>query len=219
MDIHKALGLQATVPCFDMNQSCDGMVYGLWVASKLRGNVILVCTDMLRTDEANIDSLIFSDAAVACLVNVSNGFSEPLFYNDPSGINKLQSDSTTGLMKMDGGFVYDYVVKNVPPLVMEYVNRYPEIDLLCSHQANMSMLRLIEMRTKFTGRSLHSIAEYGNQSMISIASAIALNEDKILGKKILLCTFGAGMCSALMAVRWQKERCTRIVELEPLAEE
>ena len=38
------------------------------------------------------------------------------------------------------------------------------------------MNRILEMRSGFKGRALYSIEEYGNQSMCSIPTVLAVNE-------------------------------------------
>ena len=213
IEIHKALGFPNNIPCFDMNQSCDGFIYGLWVSSELDIRRLVICVDKLRAPEGTLDNLIFSDAACAVTVNGTYNFCSPGFLSDGTGSSKLCSDEK-GLLRMDGGAVYDWVTSNIPNAIKAYAEPYGPFDFLAQHQPNMSMIKLIDKRSGFEGRSLHSIEEYGNMSMVSIPMALALNEEKILGKSVLMVGYGAGWSAAVMGVDWPKQRITQIVEVD-----
>lgn len=215
IEIAGALGLGKDTIAFDVNQSCDGFVYGLWLANLMKARVLLVVVDMLRAREDAIDSLIFSDASAAAIIGPDDGASIMTagFYTDPSGSEKLCADSK-GLLKMDGGAVYDFATEKVPELISSYTAKNGGFDYLCQHQPNESMMKVIEKRSGFTGRSLRAINEYGNASLVSLPIALAANEDKIKGKRVLLAGYGAGWAAALMGLGWSGNRITHLSEVE-----
>lgn len=213
VDVHRALRLARTIPAFDVNQSCCGFIYGLALAKTLGVPVLLVCVDMLRATPDTIDELIFSDAACAAFVDPSIALHSPLFHTDGSGAEKLTSDEK-GLLCMDGGAVFDFVTSHVPQLLRAYEDFSGSYDYLAQHQPNLSMMKIVEKKSGFTERSLHSIQEYGNQSMVSVATAIAMNEKEALGKRLLLAGYGAGWSAAVMGVRWSDTPVSRIVEIK-----
>lgn len=215
IEAHRFLRLESHVPCFDMNNACGGFVMGLDVASMWTAcdNTILICVDMLRYGEGT-DSLIFSDAVSICEINSSpHTLTMPIHFTDPSGAGKLYA-GVDGKMMMDASSTFDFVVHNVPKLIKQY-STFPEDPdrYLCGHQSNLSMMRLIEKKSGYLGRSLRSIQEYGNQSMCSIPTALAYNEEEILGKFVLLCGYGAGFSASLGLTRWPKHKISKIIEV------
>ncbi len=214
--IHRLLGLDPRVPVMDVNQSCDGFVYGLWLARAIRprepmNQVLLICYDQLRFAPTPTEGLIFSDA-------ISISVIEPLpsnnhfFLTDGSGGEHLFM-LRGGEMRMDGGKVFDFVVGKIPGQISAFKTAFGPFDYLCQHQANVSMMNLVDRKTGFKDNSLRSIEEFGNQSLVSIPTALAMNEEKILGKHILLAGYGAGWCSALTGIHWSTEPVSSITEL------
>lgn len=211
MNVMRELNLNSDTVCFDVNQSCDGFIYGMHIAKKLKARVLLVCMDQLRFDQSPTESLIFSDACSVALIS-SDTFKEygtATFFSDPSGIEQLYS-KLNGSMCMNGGNVYDFVTQRVPELI---ASQKIASDFLCQHQANLSMMKIVERKSGYSGRSLHSIEEYGNMSMVSIPMALAYNEEKILDKAVLLVGYGAGYCAAAMPIIWSSEKVCQIVEI------
>lgn len=209
-DIARELQLPHHIPVFDVNQSCSGFVYGVWLAEMVAsktGNVLLVCVDRLRADPDKLDSLIFSDAASACMISC-DPCSEAFFYTDGEGAEKLKGDEK-GLLKMDGGAVFDFVTSQIPG----FLSRFKGVEILVQHQANLSMMKLVERRAGYSGRSVHSIEEFGNMSLVSIPAALALKEAEVLGKNVLLCGFGAGWSVAAMQMDWPVAPISRLVEV------
>jgi 3-oxoacyl-[acyl-carrier-protein] synthase-3 len=206
-------GLPTGIPMFDVNQACAGFIYGLWLAYRLPKPCMLVLVDRLRMDQYQppTSKLIFSDAAAALVVYEDNSGTAPArFFHDPKGLPKLHA-SREGFMSMDGGAVFDFVIRNVPKLISEYEGAHGPSRLLVQHQANLSMMNWVVKKTGFEGRSLNSIEQYGNMSMVSIPVAIAANEEHACDRTLLLCGYGAGWSAALMKVRWLPTTVSRIV--------
>lgn len=206
VEIHDHLKLPHDVPAFDINHACDGFVMGLYLAKQMRGPVLLICADMLRYNKSPLEGLIFSDAVSIAIVN-GEGSSGFKFYTDGSKLDKLYC-GMNGEMDMDGNAVFDFVTTKIPPWIKEF---WTMADILVPHQANKSMNRVLELRSGFDKRTAYSIEEWGNQSMNSIPFNCYENEEKIMGKNVLLCGFGAGYTAAMAEFRWPDSKiCTKV---------
>lgn len=204
--VHAYLDLPHYVPAFDVNHACDGWVFGVWLASCLSRRTLLICADRLRYAPNPIEALMFSDSVTATIIRPRP--STVRFYTDGSRANDLYA-GLNGEMHMDGSKVFDFVTTEMPLLIKDWL----ACDLLVPHQANLSMLKILEKRSGYEGRCLYSIEEYGNQSMNSIPTAIAMNEDAAAGKRLLLAGFGAGYTATLMALEWPRYLVSEIVDV------
>jgi 3-oxoacyl-[acyl-carrier-protein] synthase-3 len=212
-DLLSSLRLPLDIPVFDVNQACAGFLYGLHLASALtangNGSVMLVTVDRLRMEylESPANKFIFSDAASAAIVEGPLSVS---FRNAPEGRSKLVS-SRAGFMKMDGGAVFDFVSKNVSPMIRDHAVILDDDAILVQHQSNQALMDLVTLRSGFAGRSISVIEEYGNCSMSSIPVALAASEERLLGKQLLLCGYGAGWSAALCDLYWPSEPICKLV--------
>ena len=209
VDVHKQLGLPSDIPAFDVNQSCDGLVYGLYISSKLllgeggrRDDVLLVCADRLRYSKTPLESLIFSDACA--VMQVGKRYASKFFFETDGALSEKLFSNLDGSMDMDGAAIFDKVNETVPRLIKMVVDyTWMDINYLVPHPANLSMIKTIEKRAGFEDRTLHAIEEYGNQSMAGIATSLVVHQDKIIGKNVLLVGYGAGFCSGAVVVSFQ----------------
>lgn len=208
LDIVKRLELRPTIPAFDVNQSCCGFVYGLFLARRLGVRTLLICADKLRMNGVP-NSLMFSDAASACVIDPFHGMLTR-FFNDPTGISSLWgSHNEEEGLHMEGDKVFDFVTKFIP----SFIKQHTRCDWLCPHQANESMMKILAKRSGYEENFLNVIRQYGNQSMVSIPMALAASESKILGSSILLCGYGAGFSAALTRVVWGRKQIASIIEV------
>jgi 3-oxoacyl-[acyl-carrier-protein] synthase III len=205
-EVHAYLGLPEHVIAFDVNHACDGWVFGINLANKLGGRTMLICVDRLRYAPNPIEGLIFSDAVAITMVQA--GFDSFKSYTDGSKAPHLYC-GLDGEMTMDGDVVFDFVTSRMPIFIKSFGDR----DFLVPHQANLSMNRILEARSGYGGRTVYSIKEYGNQSMCSVPTCIAHNEDKLMNKNILAVGFGAGFTAAGIGLYWQPLFPSRIVEV------
>lgn len=216
MSVVSALGLPQEVMAFDINQSCTGYIYGLHIAKALTGRSLLVCIDQLTLDTSWIDELIFSDAVSFTLLNGYSGASAHLrcgYKCFPEGIEHLQRGiGDEPIMHMDGGKVFDWATKEVPEFIMLATSAF-DAQALVLHQANESMMDMIVKRSKFKGLVPKSINEYGNASMNSIPITIAMHEKELLGKRLLLCGYGAGFSLAGAALGWPDKPVSQLIEI------
>lgn len=208
VSVQEHLSLPAYVAVYDVNRACDGWVFGLDLCIG-RGKTLLICADRLRYEPNQIESFIFSDSVSATIVDGDHVSLFTKHYTNGSCADILYA-GLDGKMKMDGPHVFDFVTTVVGNLIKGYPHK---CDILVPHQANLSMLNLLAARSGYKDRWLSSIEEYGNQSMNSIPTAIAHNEDRAINKRLLLAGFGAGYTATLMAVDWPETKITTMVEI------
>lgn len=189
---HK-LGFSENCKVIEVNQSCSGYVYGLFLADsilrfKRNRDVLLVTSDKLRNfiSEDNTNSLLFSDAATATHLSFNMEFSYYDFLTDSSGVDDLKCQN--GVLDMKGENVFKYVIEKIPAFIGEYSFKKP----VFTHQPNLQMIKMLESRL---GRPLpQNITKYGNTSSSSIPLLLADKEANF--KNIILCGFGAGFSAA-----------------------
>lgn len=205
-EIHNYLELSPEIIAFDINHACDGWVLGVNLANKLGGKTLLICADQLRYGSTQPESLIFSDAVSITVIRA--GFDDFHSYTDGSMAGQLHC-GLNGEMRMNGDAVFDFVTTKVP----ELIKKFPDEDYMVPHQANLSMNRLLEIRSGYKERTLYSIEEFGNQSMNSIPTCLAYNESKIVNKSVLCVGFGAGFTAAGIGLFWNPKTPSKIVEI------
>lgn len=212
--VHAMLNQPPSTVAFDINHACDGWLVGLSVAERFGGDTLLVCVDRLRFGSTDTEKLIFSDSVSFTEVQPCGGIKTAAIYScrnytDGENRDKLYC-SISGEMFMDGNFIFDFVTSKIPDLVKYY--EADNVDYLVPHQANLSMNRILEARCGYKDKTLYSIEEYGNLSMNSVPMTIAHNEEKVLGKRLIACGFGAGLSAATMMMDWASDKITKVVE-------
>lgn len=204
--IHQHLNLPKATIAFDVNHACDGWILGMYLASRMnRNRTLLICADRLRYEPNDIEKHIFSDSVSVTVINSGNLLFDS--YTDGSCAQELYC-GLDGQMKMNGDKVFDFVTTKVP----EMIKSFPKHDYLVPHQANLSMLKILEMRSGYKGSTLYSIEEYGNQSMNTIPTCIAMNEKALRGKTFLAAGFGAGFTAAVASFYMPTYIDVKIVE-------
>ena len=215
LDVQRILSLKANIPVFDINQSCPGFVYGLHACAPFM-KTLLVCVDRIRYDKTPLEGLMFSDAISFAIVQpMPEHKTNFRFFSDPTKVMSLYQ-KINGEMEMDGGAVYDLATQTVPGVIKKFHEQTNErSQYLCLHQANKSIMQMIQKRAGFTEeQNLFSIEEYGNQSMNSIPTALVHNRNKILGNHIMLCGYGAGFSVAATVTYFDLEaKDAEIVEV------
>lgn len=204
-EIHDYLELPSDVLAFDVNHACDGWVLGAHLANKLGGRTLLICADRLRFG-IGPERYMFSDSVSVTEISAANNrFAS---YTDGSKAGALVC-GLKGEVEMRGDEVFDFVTSKMPGFIQDFGDSY---DYLVPHQANLSMLKLLAMRSGYKDRTLYSIEEFGNQSMNSIPTCLVKNSEKIHGANVLCVGFGAGFTAAGMGM-WWAPKATRMVEI------
>lgn len=103
---------------------------------------------------------------------------------------------------LDGLRVFDFTVKKVPETlkaILNYNNKtQDDIGVLALHQANKQIVQAVGMGAGFDLEKVpyEAFENYGNNTMCSIPTVIALLEKEKLQKEICVCGFGNGLISA-----------------------
>lgn len=191
---------------FDVNHACDGWVLGVYLANRLKGRTMLICADRLRYEPNYLESFMFSDAV--SVSQIIQGLDVFKSYTDGSRFDDLYC-GLDGEMHMNGSGVFDFVTTKIPKFIKEFGPH----DYLIPHQANLSMLKLLEKRSGYQDRTLYSIEQYGNQSMNTIPTCLALNNKLAHSTSVLCVGFGAGFTAAGMSMFWAPVEDPKIVEI------
>lgn len=133
-------------------------------------------------------------------------------YEDGSERNELE-------LSMDGGAVFDFTLREVPPAV-ENMNKYSEFsiedtDYFVFHQANKFILKQFQTRLSIPGdKMIINIERFGNTSGVSIPLAIVTELfDKSKRDVIHCCGFGAGLAWGNVILNLSQTKILPLIEL------
>lgn len=208
--IHKELGLQGYCPVIEVNWSCAGYVYGLWLAHVLAARtgratrVLLLVGDTTSrichpADRATAP--LFGDAGSATAVEDGpplsrvNVMRKARFVLGTDGTENLRLSQVNGApLRMDGAAVFNFTLKNVPPLVAE-TTRGENPKYLLFHQANEFMLKHLAKKCGLLPEQVPmNVARYGNCSSASIPLLLCdmLGMEKAFAERVAMFGYGAG---------------------------
>ena len=184
------LGIEKTIPAFDMTAACSGLIYALQVARGFIGtgiykNILIVAADnnsRITNWKDRGTSILFGDGAGAMVVSASddgvddilsinisaNGsIGQMIYTNMPAHNCPLveQADEVgDGVIHMNGKEVYKFAVSTVPSYVVECIEQSgmtsDEIDYLIPHQANQRIIEAIQNRLKYADEKVISNIKY-----------------------------------------------------------
>ncbi len=136
-------------------------------------------------------------------LTLANGYESRLLYN-----------------YLNGAEVFDFTIKKVPENIIEVLNfanmKQEDIDVLCLHQANKQIVQAVAQAAGFDETDeikvpYKAFENYGNNTMCSIPTTLALLDDNTPRNKILCSAFGNGFASASAVLNLQN---TRILKLK-----
>ena len=184
------LGIEKTIPAFDMTAACSGLIYALQVARGFIGTgiyktILIVAADnnsRITNWEDRGTSILFGDGAGAMIVTASeddvddilsinisaNGsIGQMIYTNMPAHNCPLveQADEVgDGVIHMNGKEVYKFAVSTVPAYVEDCISKSgmtaDEIDYLIPHQANQRIIESIQNRLKYSDEKVISNIKY-----------------------------------------------------------
>jgi 3-oxoacyl-[acyl-carrier-protein] synthase-3 len=121
---------------------------------------------------------------------------------------------------MDGGEVFNFVLKEIPSSVKKLMAdanvTHNEIDFFVFHQANKFMNGYLQKKFKIEDEKYPlSIAKFGNTSSVSIPLTIVSElESKMHGhRKLLLSGFGVGMSWASCVIETENLKISKLIEI------
>jgi 3-oxoacyl-[acyl-carrier-protein] synthase-3 len=223
------LGL-SEVPAFDLNAACSGWLYAVSMArgmilSGLAKNVLVVGVDMqsrlLESSDRN-SIFLFGDGAGAGVISAgekghrirhvllganTNGLG--LARREEPGYQVLDGRSNFDpWIRLDGQTLFRYAVDAFSRLIRDSIVAagWPSdaVPWILPHQANGRILKAAAKRSGVPfDRFFMNVERVGNISSASIPVLITESESKIKADdKVVLCSVGAGLTTAALAVEW-----------------
>ncbi|MFE6864105.1 3-oxoacyl-ACP synthase III family protein [Nocardia sp. NPDC057668] len=215
------LGLTG-IPAFDLNSVCVGYLFAFEVAAGLiargrdDGVALVVGADiysriMNRADRKTVS--LFGDGAGATLVGqvpTGYGLLASRLVTDGELRSLVEVPGDTGLFRMDGRAVRDYVRTTLPKLVFEVLDEsgftLADMDRIILHQANTRLLEtLIRELGMDPDRVPLTAPRYGNTGAASIPITLhSAHRERPLrrGERILLAGVGGGMSAGAAVLTW-----------------
>lgn len=191
--------LGAKCPAFDVNLACSGYIYGLWLAHKIGGRVLLIAGDTV-SKMAPPDDMLFGDCVSVTAIETQGEMEHPVNWvmgSNGSGYKHLIADP---VIRMNGPEVMNFALQNVPQLVHD-TTMNATCDTYLFHMANKLILDSIMKRCKIPAHKMPmNISRWGNCSSASIPLLIAdgscpdlLNHAR---SRVAMFGFGAGWSTA-----------------------
>ncbi len=223
------LSLRA-IPAFDLNAACSGWLYAVSVAqgmirSGLARHVLTVGVDMqsrLLDPDDQSAYFIFGDGAGATVVSAAgpgHRVCDVLLGSDTRGLRMARREepgyvvlngqcSTDPWIRLEGPSLFRLATESFSDLIRDSLRRagwkHDTPRWIIPHQANGRILKAAAKRSGLPfERFFLNVDHVGNTSSASIPLALTeLDADLQQGDKLLLCSVGAGMTTAAVAVEW-----------------
>ncbi|MFV0467286.1 MAG: beta-ketoacyl-ACP synthase III [Lachnospiraceae bacterium] len=230
-ELQRELGADKAV-AFDLNAACSGFLFALsaadaYIKSGMYKNALIVGGEILSkimdwTDRSTC--VLFGDGAGAAvlkadetagIMGISQGSDgakgEALVCNNRKNNNPyVQNSMDLEYVAMNGQEVYKFVVRTVPPAILEAIERSDltigDIDLFIVHQANMRIIEAVAKRLEVPMEKFPTnLQQCGNIS----AGSVPILLDEVCkkgmikkGDKIVLAGFGAGLTWGAVVLTW-----------------
>ncbi len=218
------------IPAFDLNAACSGWLYAVSMAqgmirSGLARHVLTVGVDMqsrLLDPDDQSAFFIFGDGAGATVVSATgpgHRVCDVLLGSDTRGLRMARREapgyvvldgqwSADPWIRLEGPSLFRLAAESFSQLVRDSLRRAGwKSDAprwIVPHQANARILKAAAKRCALPfERFFLNVDHVGNTSSASIPLALTELEAGLQqGDKLLLCSVGAGMTTAAVAVEW-----------------
>lgn len=231
--LQSALGIPPGIIAFDVNLGCSGYPYALWLAMTMvqtgaARRVLLAVGDTISriADPADrATALLFGDAgtmtavegcdgesAAFILGSDGNGAANLIVPNGAFGAFDTSADKrfvnkNPDCLFMDGGEIFNFTLKSVPPLVaaIDALGAGEERhDFYLLHQANLFMIKHLTKKAKIDfNRVPTNIEQFGNTSSATIPLLLTTRlADEIRERscRVAMIGFGVGYSWAAASV-------------------
>jgi 3-oxoacyl-(acyl-carrier-protein) synthase III len=219
-----------TVPAFDLNAACSGWLYSVavaqgMIASGMARNILTVGVDMQsrlvdRSDHSTC--FIFGDGAGAAVVSArdtGHRVRRVVLGCDARGIHTARREepgycianghcSFDPWIRIDGPALFRLAVESFSNVIHEAIRqtgwRPEDTPWIIPHQANSRILKAAAKRSGVAfDRFVINLEHMGNTSSASIPLTLVETEPQIAsGDKVILCSVGAGITTAAVALEW-----------------
>ena len=211
---------------FDLSAACSGFLFALhtahaYICAGIYKNILLVGVEVLsKLIDWNDRStcVLFGDGAGAAVVTAADHGMEG-FVQWSDGMSgevltcpgrKIENDSETEYIQMNGQEVFRFAVKKVPECIRQVTEKtetqIETIDWFILHQANSRIIQSVAKRLGVPEEKFPmNMEQYGNTSAASIPILLdEMNKKGMLqpGQKIILSGFGAGLTWGAAQIEW-----------------
>ncbi len=219
-----------SIPAFDLNAACSGWLYAVSVARGLilggtARNVLTIAVDMqsrLIDPSERSAYLIFGDGAGAAIIS-SGTLGHPIRHvqlgADTRGLRMARREEpgyavrnghcrVDPWIRIDGQAMFRFATQAFTNVIRQAIDQSGWTDAetrwIIPHQANGRILKAAARRSGLPfDRFFLNIERVGNTSSASIPLALVEAEEKLRpGDKLILCSVGAGLTTAAIAVEW-----------------
>lgn len=246
--VHGRMNLRVGAIAFDVNLGCSGYPYGLWLAMMMiqTGAAKRLLLAVGDTSGKTIDptdrstALLFGDAGTVTAVEAAeDGLDSAAHFilgSDGGGADNLivpngafRVRKAEGKLEgrdldrlyMDGGEIFTFTLKSVPPLINETVEAADtpkeEYDAFLLHQANTFMINHIAKKAKLPKEKVPiNMDRYGNTSSATIPLLMTTDLAAELGKRSMqlgLFGFGVGYSWASASLQVGPLACVETITL------
>jgi 3-oxoacyl-[acyl-carrier-protein] synthase-3 len=246
--VHGRMNLRVGAVAFDVNLGCSGYPYGLWLAmmgiqTGAMRRVLLAVGD---TSGKTIDptdrstALLFGDAGTVTAIEYSEdgegSVADFILGSDGRGAENLivpngafRVRKAEGRLEgrnldklyMDGGEIFTFTLKSVPPLINETVEaagvRKEDYDAFLLHQANTFMINHIAKKAKLPKEKVPiNMDRYGNTSSATIPLLMTTDLSEDLSARTMrlgMFGFGVGYSWASASIQVGPLRCVETITI------
>jgi 3-oxoacyl-[acyl-carrier-protein] synthase-3 len=215
--LQKHLGIESSIPAFDVSAACSGFVYAIDVAKNYiennrAKNILVVGSEVMSQAvdwEDRTTCILFGDGAGAVVLSASDKpgilssitHAQGLYEDLLKYPNNSLSQNSDQRVKMSGNEVFKLAVNTMGEIVEEILAesklQKADIDWLIPHQANLRIIKATAKKLDMPlDRVIITLNEQGNTSAASIPIALdtGIKDGRIKrGDVLLLESFGGGL--------------------------
>jgi 3-oxoacyl-[acyl-carrier-protein] synthase III len=222
--VHRRMGLKDSCAAFDVGLGCSGYPYGLWMAAiMLQGGgfrrILLLHGETPTRFSSNSDrsvALLFGDAGSATAVEAVEIGASPKWvfslHTDGTGAEDLiiegggfrdrfPEDKEKFFVRMNGGNIFNFTLKRVPPLIQETLaaagEAMDDVDYFIFHQSNRFIMQHLAKKASIPKQKMPlTIEEFGSAGGPSVPLTITrgfLERPVDRALRMLLISYGVGL--------------------------
>lgn len=228
------MGLRSGIIGYDVSLGCSGYPYGLWQAmmtvmtGAAKRMLVMVGDISTRCIDPNDRStaMLFGDAGTVTAIEASGAGEDPAYFvlgsdgtgaehlmiprsrqRSPDAVGKLEGRDLDALY-MDGGEIFNFTLKSVPPLIRETIEWAGEsvdtYDTFLLHQANTFMINHLAKKAKLPKEKVPiNMDRFGNTSSATIPLLMTTDAAELLRsgrRRVGMFGFGVGFSWASASI-------------------
>lgn len=208
--VHRKLAARPEVACFDISLGCTGYVHGLSIAlGFLRDNDLaggLLFTADPYSQIINVEDrdtvLLFGDAATCTYLCRQPVFEagRTVYCTDSRAAEAICVAKRGGQLRMDGNQVFRFVVRSVPQLIQQCLERnrltQSDVDLFLVHQGSRYIVDTLRDQLKVSPERMPFATEQTGNTVSSTIPQLLQPYLNSKARRIVVVGFGVGLAAA-----------------------